>query len=74
MKCAKAHSTRPEDNAMKKHDVSEAVSNMLIFSSLSVALMPFLLGDRLIPIVTGFMRDGGTMINQFSDYIKWLVS
>ena len=74
MKCAKAHSTRPEDNAMKKNDVSEAVSNMLIFSSVSVALVPFVLGDRLIPIVTGFMRDGGTMINQFNDYIRWLLS
>jgi hypothetical protein len=59
---------------MKKNDLSEAVSNMLIFSSLSVALTPFLLGDRLIPIVTGFMRDGGTMIYQFSDYLRWLLS
>jgi hypothetical protein len=59
---------------MKKNELSEAASNMLIFSSLSVALMPFLLGDRLIPIVTGFMRDGGMMLNQFSDYVSWLVS
>ena len=59
---------------MKKNDASEAVSNMLIFSSVSVALMPFLLGDRLIPVVTGFMRDGGVLINQFSNYIHWLVS
>ena len=59
---------------MKKNDVSEAVSNMLIFSSVSVALIPFLLGDRLIPIVTGFMRDGGTLINQFSAYVNWLLS
>ena len=59
---------------MKKNEASEAVSNMLIFSSVSVAVMPFLLGDRLIPIVTGFMRDGGMLINQFSDYLWWLVS
>jgi hypothetical protein len=59
---------------MKKNDVSEAVSNMLIFSSVSLALMPFLLGDRLIPIVTGLMRDGGVMISQFNDYVWWLVS
>ena len=59
---------------MKKNDVSEAVSNMLIFSSVSLALTPFLLGDRLIPIVTGFMRDGGTLLSQFSAYISWLVS
>ena len=59
---------------MKKNEASEAVSNMLIFSSVSVALVPFLLGDRLIPIVTGFMRDGGILINQFSNYVTWLVS
>ena len=59
---------------MKKNEVSEAVSNMLIFSSVSVAFLPFVLGDRLIPIVTGFMRDGGMLINQFSDYLWWLVS
>jgi hypothetical protein len=59
---------------MKKNEASEAVSNMLIFSSVSVAIMPFLLGDRLIPIVTAFIRDGGMLINQFSDYLWWLVS
>jgi len=59
---------------MKKNDVSEAVSNMLIFSSVSLAVMPFLLGDRLIPIVTGLMRDGGVMIGQFNDYVWWLLS
>lgn len=59
---------------MKKNDLSEAASNMLIFSSISVALTPFLLGDRLIPIVTGFMRDGGIMLNQVNDYLWWLLS
>jgi len=59
---------------MKKNEASEAVSNMLIFSSVSVAVMPFLLGDRLIPIVTGLVRDSGMLINQFSDYLWWLVS
>ena len=59
---------------MKKNDLSEATSNVLIFSSVSVALTPFLLGDRLIPIVTGLMRDGGSMINHVSDYVWWLLS
>ena len=59
---------------MKKNDLSEAASNMLIFSSVSVAVLPFLLGDRLIPIVTGFMRDSGTMITYLSDYVQWLFS
>jgi len=59
---------------MKKNELSEATSNILIFSSVSVALTPFLLGDRLIPIVTGFVRDGGMLIDQFSNYVLWLVS
>ena len=59
---------------MKKNELSEATSNILIFSSVSVALTPFLLGDRLIPIVTGFVRDGGMLIDQVNNYVLWLVS
>ena len=74
MECAKTHNTRPEVETMKKNELSEATSNILIFSSVSVALTPFLLGDRLIPIVTGFVSDGGTLINHVSNYVWWLVS
>ena len=74
MERAKTHNIRPEVEPMKKNELSEATSNILIFSSVSVALTPFLLGDRLIPIVTGFVRDGGMMIDQFSNYVLWLVS
>ena len=59
---------------MKKNELSEATSNILIFSSVSVAVTPFLLGDRLIPILSGFVRDGGILIDQFSNYVWWLVS
>lgn len=59
---------------MKKNELSETASNMLIFSSVSVALTPFLLGDRLIPIVTAFVSDGGMLVNQLSDYVWWLLS
>jgi len=59
---------------MKKNEFSELVSNLLIVGSVSVAFMPFLLGDQLIPVVTGFMKDGGVMIDQFSNYLVWLVS
>jgi hypothetical protein len=40
----------------------------------SLAFAPFLLGDRLILIVTGLIKDGGVMISQFSNYLTWLVS
>ena len=59
---------------MKKHDLSEAASNMLIFSSVTVAVLPFLLGDQLFVIATGIVREGGLLISQFSDYVSWIVS
>ena len=59
---------------MKKNEFSEVTSNLLIFGSVSLALAPFLLGDRLTMVVTGLMTEGGVMINQFSNYVVWLVS
>jgi hypothetical protein len=59
---------------MKKNDFSEAASNLLIVGSISLAFAPFLLGDRLILVVTGLIRDSGVMIGQISNYLTWLVS
>ena len=59
---------------MKKNDFSEIGSNLLIFGSVSLALAPFLLGDRLILVVTGLMQQGGVMIDQVSNYVSWLIS
>lgn len=59
---------------MKKHDLSEAASNVLIMFSVSVALMPFVLGDQLIPVLSGFMKEGGVMVDQVCAYVLWLVS
>jgi len=59
---------------MKKNEFSEIASNLLIFGSVTLALAPFLLGDRLILIVTGLMQQGGIMIDQVSNYVSWLIS
>ena len=59
---------------MKKNDFSEFGSNLLIFGSVSLAFTPFVLGDRLILVVTGLMHEGGVMIDQFSNYVSWLIS
>lgn len=59
---------------MKKSDLSDAASNLLIFGSVTVAFMPFLLGDRLILVLSGFMKEGVVMIDQFTNYVSWLVS
>ena len=59
---------------MKKNEFSELASNLLIFGSISLAFMPFVLGDRLVFVVTGLMREGGMMIDQVGNYFSWLVS
>jgi len=59
---------------MKKNEFSEAASNLLIAGSVSLALVPFLLGDRLGVVVSGLMRDGAVLISQFSNYASWLIS
>ena len=59
---------------MKKNEFSEPASNLLVIGSVSLAFLPFLLGDRLFLIVTGLMKEGGVMIDQFGNYLIWLVS
>jgi len=58
---------------MKKNEFSELGSNLLIVGSVTLAFAPFLLGDRLFLIVTGLMKEGGVMIDQFGNYLSWLV-
>jgi len=59
---------------MKKNEFTELASNLLIIGSVSLAFAPFVLGDRLILVVTGLMKEGGVMIDQFGNYLVWLVS
>jgi hypothetical protein len=65
---------RPGETRMKKNEFSEIASNLLIVGSVSLAFAPFLLGDRLILIVSGLMKDGAVMIGQVSSYLTWLIS
>lgn len=59
---------------MRKSDLSETASNLLIVGSVSLAFAPLVLGDRLILIVAGFMKEGGVILDQFSNYVSWLLS
>ena len=59
---------------MKKSDLSDAGSNLLIIGSVSLAFMPFLLGDRLVLVVGSLMKEGGVLIDQFSNYLIWLAA
>ena len=59
---------------VKKNEFSEMFSNLLIVGSVSLAFMPLLLGDRLIPVVADLMREGGVLVSQFNNYVSWLLS
>ena len=59
---------------MKKNEFSEVLSNLLIIGSVSLAIMPFILGDKLVLVVADLMREGGIMIGQFQNYVHWLIS
>ena len=59
---------------MKKNEFSEIASNLLIIGSVSLAFTPFLLGDRLVFVVSGLMQNTASMIGQISNYVTWLVS
>ena len=59
---------------MKKNEFSEVLSNLLIVGSVSLAFMPFLLGDRLVLVVSDMLREGGVLITQFNNYVSWLIS
>jgi hypothetical protein len=59
---------------MKKTEFSELGSNLLIFGSVSLAFAPFVLGDRLILVVSALMEQGSVMLSQFTNYVHWLIS
>ena len=59
---------------MKKLELSDGTSNLLLLSSVGLASLPFLLGDKLFPIVTGFIREGGVMVDQFFTWMTSLLS
>ena len=59
---------------MKKSDLSDAASNLLIFGSVSLALAPFLLGDKLVLVASGLVQEAGVMLDQITNYVSWLCS
>lgn len=59
---------------MKKNEFSEVASNLLIVGSVSLAFAPFVLGDRLILVVTELVKGTSMMIDQVGNYLTWLVS
>jgi hypothetical protein len=59
---------------MKKIEISETASNLLVASSVTVAVTPFILGDNLMLLFNSIMREGMVIFDQISNYLVWLVS
>jgi hypothetical protein len=59
---------------MKKIEMSETASNLLVVSSVTVAVIPFVLGDNLMLVFNSIMREGTAIFGQISNYLLWLVS
>ncbi|HSE22501.1 MAG TPA: hypothetical protein VLB68_12625 [Pyrinomonadaceae bacterium] len=59
---------------MKRIEFSDATSNLLLVSSIMVALTPLILGDQLVLIVTSAMRDVGIWLNDANTYLIQLFS
>ena len=58
---------------MKKLELSEPVSHFLVFSSVLLAFLPFLLGDQLILIANSLWNEGAILIDQFRAYFLSLL-
>jgi hypothetical protein len=65
---------RSKKRPARKLDLSEPVSNLLMFSSVVLALTPLFLGDKLPLIVADAMREGTTMLDQLVTFVTRLFS
>ena len=57
------------DIEMKRLEMTDITSNLLATSAVLLAITPFLLGDRLVFIVTSAFGECTVMFNQFSSYV-----
>jgi hypothetical protein len=57
---------------MKNFEWSDSTSNLLVVSSVLLAFTPFLLGDQLVLIVSGLLRETAVMMDQVSTNIASL--
>jgi hypothetical protein len=65
--------TLVEEIVMKKIEMSDVASNVLVVSSVMLAITPFILGDRLVLIASSMFREGSIMLNQLSTYLTSLL-
>ena len=59
---------------MKKIEITDVTSNLLVFSSVMLAFMPFILGDKLVLIAQSAIRESAIMCNEFSTFLVRMLS
>ena len=55
--------------AVKKLEISEAVSNLAILSAVGVASLPLLLGDKLPEVLSNVARQGASAVEGFANSV-----
>ena len=60
--------------AVKKFDMSAAVSNLAIFSAVVVVSLPLLLGDQLAVVVSNVAYEGSSLIQDLANSFVGLFS
>jgi hypothetical protein len=58
---------------MKNLELSESISNLLVVSALGAAILPFVLGDKLVLIVVALMHEGAVLVDQVGSFVLNLV-
>ncbi|MGH9970601.1 MAG: hypothetical protein ACREBG_22820 [Pyrinomonadaceae bacterium] len=59
---------------MKKLDISTLTSNLLVLSSVLLAAVPALLGDKLVLVAGNVAREGASVIQGFASSLMGLLS
>jgi len=55
--------------AVKKLEISEAVSHLAILSAVVVASLPLLLGDDLVVVLSKVAREGASVVEGFANSV-----
>ena len=59
---------------MKRIELTDVSSNLLLASSIFLAVLPLVMGDHLVLFVSDGIRQLGVLSDQFSAYLSYLLS
>ena len=59
---------------MKKIDLTDMTSNLLVLCAVMIAFVPFMLGDQLVPITESAIRESTIMFSEFSTFLLKMFS